>query len=272
MSNTDEHHSMNENSNELIDKINLNRNQSWEFEKEWSNWSDKNSGFPLKSSNCKRLVDNKKIVTKYFTNSYEGLLNNGPIFEVKRMKRCTAKSRLISNSNKKRKKNDESSPCRNLSSIHIASQILENSKENLQHKAFKITKNLIKSREGLLSKETPEYDTDVEKNSKEAFHKFAKDIMTSTDNMPEVCQNNIFTTQKVREKQSEENKIGNNQSVFIMNSNKWGSKILINEKNASENYKDLLFDNTDAIKRTKDCIKGKNSLKKDSIKLLSLSS
>lgn len=272
MSNTDEHQSMNENSNEIVDRINLKRNQSCEFEKEWSNSSDKDSRFPLKSSNWKRLVENKKLISKYFTNNYDGILNNGPIFEVKKVKRCTTKGRLISNSNKKRKRNDETSPCRPLNQIQVPSQYPENSKESLQQKAFKITKNIEKVREGLLSKEYPDYETDVEKHSKETLSKFAKDPLPSAGTSPEGPSDNIYPTQKIRENSKEDNKIVENQSVFVMNSNKKDHKKATKEKLNNENFKDLLFDNSDAVKRPKECMKGKNPLKKDSIKLLSLSS
>jgi hypothetical protein len=273
MSNTDEHQSLNENSNELTDRINLKRNQSWDFEiKEWSNSSDKDSKFPLNSSNWKRFGDSKKLISKYFTNNYDGLLNNGPIFEVKKVKRWTAKSRLISNSNKKRKRNEEPSPCRALSQIQITSQFIENSKESLQQKAFKITKNIEKVKEGLLSKEYPDYDTDVEKNIKETLSKLAKDGLPSAGTSPEGSSDNLFSTQKIRENSKEDNKIVENQSVFAMNSAKKESKKAAKEKLNNENFKDLLFDSSDAVKRQKECMKGKNPLKKGSIKLLSLSS
>eukprot|EP00345_Euplotes_harpa_P006936 CAMPEP_0168328860 /NCGR_PEP_ID=MMETSP0213-20121227/6763_1 /TAXON_ID=151035 /ORGANISM="Euplotes harpa, Strain FSP1.4" /LENGTH=266 /DNA_ID=CAMNT_0008332073 /DNA_START=613 /DNA_END=1410 /DNA_ORIENTATION=- len=256
ISNTDEHQTQNDNCNELIDDIGFKRNPSFEYEKECSHYSDKEGKHSSGVSGCKRLLE--KQMHKYFSNNYDYLPVKGPIFEVKKLKKHT-RNRLISLSNRKRRRIAELSPNHRISSWPVTKTSdgfpAQEPSKNTEKKGSKVSVGA-------------DHDSDPEVYHKENFHKLAKDIAVSSKMIPEEYSTSILTAQKNKEKSREDKKIENlNKCIFSYKKVSKDSEDEQSKKAVREDFKDLLFNNSDDMGKLNKSSKNKLALKEDSIAL-----
>lgn len=263
---TDDNHTLHNCCNESCDDIVFDKKGSHDPEKHLANTNAADAITTSKNLSYKSVGNtNVKLSQKYFVNNYDYLPKHGTIFNIKKVVKKPSKGKTTPPTTRKRKRLANEAPME----TPEAQKSPKNS-ENLKEKTlkvFKTTKNTEK-KGSWAAKDSPEYETDCDKHPQETFQKRSKDMYASPDSyMP-----SVFTTKKIKEKQREDKKtVEDKKCVFAC---KKVSKDAEDEQmcKQGDDFKDLLFQDSQVTRRTRVPKKTNANLKQDPIKLFSLSS
>lgn len=208
-------------------------------------------------SHAESVVAKETKVKKYFVNNYDHLPTKGPLFVIKKVARKANKTEGVTT--RKRTRQSEAA---------VLSQ--KSKEENSKKKSKNLTKNTKKSTE-TVSKESPECDTDCEKNTKETLSKLAKDSVAPPS--PYIADQCLKIFQTHKHKSKEDKKSSDSKAVSL---SKKAESPCDMEKSAKQNrdneFNDFLFKDTERTRTIREPKKVTRNLKDDPITHFSLSS